>query len=277
MSETAEDTVNRILRDHEGYTGDGQGGNGALPVGDRSTAVKPIVKRDLREALVAPLQETFDARDVALQAQSDAEDARDLAQQAAGSVQFPVSYAPGQGLNPTQQQQARDNIGLGTAATVDHGTDPGEVPLNSDLGSMAVEDAGDYVAVADKATPAEAQAGVYDTKWMTPSTTKDAIQALAPVFMSSASATQATLSSGGSTTPTKRRPSLNTAIYLIVESTGYDGDVYVNPSSSGSGYFVGKAPTGGATSVFLPAGWYYWVVPPSATSRNFKVTYIKET
>lgn len=49
MPETFEEKINRILRDHEGY--DGNGGEGALPVGDRSTAKKPISKRDLREAL----------------------------------------------------------------------------------------------------------------------------------------------------------------------------------------------------------------------------------
>ncbi|MBO9437343.1 hypothetical protein J7354_01590 [Sulfitobacter sp. R18_2] len=52
MPETFEEKTNRILRDHEGYTGDGQGGVGALPTGDRSTARKPISKRDLREALL---------------------------------------------------------------------------------------------------------------------------------------------------------------------------------------------------------------------------------
>lgn len=45
--------INRILRDHQGYSGDGHGGVGDLPVGDRSTAQKPINKRDLREALLA--------------------------------------------------------------------------------------------------------------------------------------------------------------------------------------------------------------------------------
>ena len=50
------DDLNRILRDHEGYTGDGHGGNGALPVGDRSTARKPISKRDLREILLQMAQ-----------------------------------------------------------------------------------------------------------------------------------------------------------------------------------------------------------------------------
>ncbi len=50
------DDLNRILRDHEGYTGDGHGGNGALPIGDRSTARKPISKRDLREILLQMAQ-----------------------------------------------------------------------------------------------------------------------------------------------------------------------------------------------------------------------------
>ncbi len=45
------DDINRLLRDHTGYTGDGQGGSGPLPVGDRSTARFPINKRDLRELL----------------------------------------------------------------------------------------------------------------------------------------------------------------------------------------------------------------------------------
>lgn len=166
MSESAQDKVNRILRDHEGYTGDGKGGDGALPVGDRSTAVKPIVKRDLREALIAPLQETWDARDAAQQAQSDAEDARDLAQQAAGSVQYPVSYGVAQSLTGSQQLQARTNLGLGTAATVDHGTGAGEVPLNSDLGSMSLEDADDYVTKASKATQGQAEGGTTGDVWM---------------------------------------------------------------------------------------------------------------
>ena len=51
MPDEFRDNINLILRDHEGYTGDGQGGVGELPVGDRSTARKPISKRDLREAL----------------------------------------------------------------------------------------------------------------------------------------------------------------------------------------------------------------------------------
>lgn len=49
MPETFEEKINRILRDHEGY--DGNGGTGPLPIGDRSTSQRPIYKRDLREAL----------------------------------------------------------------------------------------------------------------------------------------------------------------------------------------------------------------------------------
>lgn len=50
------DDVNRLLRDHEGYTGDGQGGVGPLPVGDRSTARRAIWKRDLRDLLITLAQ-----------------------------------------------------------------------------------------------------------------------------------------------------------------------------------------------------------------------------
>ncbi|WP_313349391.1 SGNH/GDSL hydrolase family protein [Paracoccus sp. (in: a-proteobacteria)] len=45
------DDINRLLRDHTGYTGDGQGGNGALPVGDRSTARYVPNSRDWRDLL----------------------------------------------------------------------------------------------------------------------------------------------------------------------------------------------------------------------------------
>ncbi|RDW14439.1 hypothetical protein [Paracoccus thiocyanatus] len=45
------DDINRLLRDHTGYTGDGQGSNGPLPVGDRSTARYTPNMRDLRELM----------------------------------------------------------------------------------------------------------------------------------------------------------------------------------------------------------------------------------
>lgn len=44
-----EDDVNRILREHKGYSGDGQGGQGALPIGDRSTARNSIDLKGLRD------------------------------------------------------------------------------------------------------------------------------------------------------------------------------------------------------------------------------------
>ncbi|WP_323008923.1 hypothetical protein [Paracoccus sp. (in: a-proteobacteria)] len=50
------DDVNRLLRDHEGYTGDGQGGVGPLPVGDRSTARRAVWKRDLRDLFITLAQ-----------------------------------------------------------------------------------------------------------------------------------------------------------------------------------------------------------------------------
>jgi len=53
MSVEFTNKINRLLRDHEGYTGDGFGGVGVLPTGDRSTAKKPISKRDLREAFTS--------------------------------------------------------------------------------------------------------------------------------------------------------------------------------------------------------------------------------
>lgn len=52
MPEAYRELVERLLRDREGYTGDGHGGVGALPEGDRSTAARPIYKSDLREAIL---------------------------------------------------------------------------------------------------------------------------------------------------------------------------------------------------------------------------------
>ena len=69
------DDILRILRDHEGYTGDGKGGVGSLPVGDRSTAKRPILKSDLRTAFLefATVGEQAEgARDDARQAADDA-------------------------------------------------------------------------------------------------------------------------------------------------------------------------------------------------------------
>lgn len=50
---TYRELVETYLRDHEGYLGDGKGGRGALPMGDMTTASRPISKRDLRELFLA--------------------------------------------------------------------------------------------------------------------------------------------------------------------------------------------------------------------------------
>lgn len=68
MPQEYRNLINRVLRDFQGYTGDGQGGNGALPVGDPSTARKPIDKRDLRTVLLA----SDNAAETASQAALDA-------------------------------------------------------------------------------------------------------------------------------------------------------------------------------------------------------------
>jgi hypothetical protein len=74
--------MNRILRDHQGYTGDGKGGDGALPVGDRSTARKPIDTRDLREVFI-PLAESADSlSDAVGEAEQFANDAGALVSEA---------------------------------------------------------------------------------------------------------------------------------------------------------------------------------------------------
>ena len=71
MPEEYRNLVNLVLRDHEGFTGDGHGGVGDLPIGDRSTARKPIEKRDLRQVMLAA-----DASvDAAIEAAERAEDA----------------------------------------------------------------------------------------------------------------------------------------------------------------------------------------------------------
>lgn len=89
MPETYSELVNRVIRDHEGYTGDNRGGVGDLPVGDRSTARKPISKRDLREVLLAGETAVQTAVDAAAAASGDAA----LAAQAMLDAQGATLYA----------------------------------------------------------------------------------------------------------------------------------------------------------------------------------------
>lgn len=76
------DDVNRVLREHEGYSGDGKGGIGSLPIGDTSTARKPISKSDLRNLFLAS-EDSVDA----------AELAADRAEQAMADAQGATLYA----------------------------------------------------------------------------------------------------------------------------------------------------------------------------------------
>ncbi|HUH38577.1 MAG TPA: tail fiber protein [Spongiibacteraceae bacterium] len=123
------DDINLILRDHEGYTGDGRGGVGDLPIGDRSTARKPISKRDLREVLGAVHDSVADPAGAAMQAAEDAIDAAERAELAASGVEYPVSYGAAQSLTEPQKAQARDNIDA--VAIADLPEVPVEVPLGT--------------------------------------------------------------------------------------------------------------------------------------------------
>lgn len=80
---TYSERINLLMRDRQGYTGDGQGGNGALPIGDLSTAAKPISKRDLREAFLFQEDRAQEAADSAALAQAAADAAL-----AAGNIPF---------------------------------------------------------------------------------------------------------------------------------------------------------------------------------------------
>lgn len=86
---TYRELVELQLRDFEGYTGDGFGNVGDLPVGDRSTARKPIDKRELREILLSG--ET--AVDEAVGAAASATAAAALASSAMLDVQGATLYA----------------------------------------------------------------------------------------------------------------------------------------------------------------------------------------
>lgn len=89
MPESFTELVNRELRDFEGYTGDGQGGVGDLPVGDRSTARRPIKNDALRRIMLA--QES--AVQTAVDAAAEATAAADLASTAMLDVQGATLYA----------------------------------------------------------------------------------------------------------------------------------------------------------------------------------------
>ncbi len=167
------DDINRILRDHEGYTGDGRGGVGDLPIGDRSTARKPISKRDLREVLGAVHDSVADPAAAAGQAAADAADAAERAELAAAGVEHPVSYAP-QALTAPQRLQARSNIGAADSATA-------VVNTRTITAGAGLTGGGNLTAnrtiAADFASEAEALAGISLEKIMSPARVARAIAA----------------------------------------------------------------------------------------------------
>lgn len=93
MPETYEQLVNRLLRDREGYTGDGQGGEGDLPVGDTSTAVRPIIKSDLRQVILAPQAAVQSALDAADRAEAAAGEAASVQADIQGATLFAATMA----------------------------------------------------------------------------------------------------------------------------------------------------------------------------------------
>lgn len=115
MAETAQDIVNRALREFKRYTGDGLPGepvNAPLPVGDPQSGVWNPRKRHQREALLAPLVDLDASVAEAAGFAEDAGDAATRAETAAAGVEYPVSYGASQSLTEPQKQQARQNIGL---------------------------------------------------------------------------------------------------------------------------------------------------------------------
>lgn len=183
------DDINRILRDHEGYTGDGRGGVGELPIGDRSTARKPISKRDLREVLGAVHDSVADPAAAAIRAAEDAEDAADRAELAAAGVEYPVSYAL-QTLTAPQQAQTRANIGAAALSRV----------VSAGTGLTGGGDlSADRTLAADFATAAEALAGVVTNKVMSPARVRQAAGAVTrgSIFLDLAGAEGGSLSNLG--------------------------------------------------------------------------------
>ncbi len=108
------DVVNRVFRNFKRYTGDGLPNpplNAPLPIGDPQSGVHNPNKAELREALLAPLENLDSSVAAAEGFAEDAEDSAVRAETAASGVEYPVSYAP-QVLSEGQREQARSNIGL---------------------------------------------------------------------------------------------------------------------------------------------------------------------
>jgi hypothetical protein len=108
-----QDTLDRAFREFKRYTGDGLAGepaNAPLPVGDPSSGVHNPKKSEIRAALTEIVEVVSVPTDAAEAAADRAEAAAVIAEAAASGVSFPVSYAV-QTLSPSEQAQARANIG----------------------------------------------------------------------------------------------------------------------------------------------------------------------
>lgn len=123
------DDILRILRDHEGYTGDGKGGVGSLPVGDRSTAKRPILKSDLRTAFL-------EFATVGEQAEGARDDARQAADDAAAVTSAKVAF-------------------YNTRSSAEAGTIPAYVDVIRVSGNDAIGDGGMAVYRRRPSKPAE--------------------------------------------------------------------------------------------------------------------------
>jgi len=95
-----------------------------------------------------------------------------------GSIAIPVPISQG-GTGATTNSVARTNLGLGTAAVLDTGTAPAEVPTNADIPS-ASESAEGLIEIA---TTAEAQGRTDDTKALTPKKGNDLVAARRVVIL----------------------------------------------------------------------------------------------
>jgi len=252
------DDINLILRDHEGYTGDGRGGVGDLPVGDRSTARKPISKRDLREVLGAVHDSVADPADAAMQAAEDAIDAAERAELAASGVEYPVSYAP-QTLTEPQQAQARDNIGAADSATAVTGS-------RTVTAAAGLTGGGDLTAdrtlKADFASPAEALAGVATDKVMSPAGVRvAAVQAAAEQALGVGQDYVDVRAIRGRNTTyhnTLERP-----IIVAINTPAYNGRIQV--SHDGSSWMSVTDGEGGGTQLALIKSQQYYRLSQAAT------------
>lgn len=131
MADTAQDVVNRALREFKRYTGDGLPGepvNAPLPVGDPQSGVHNPKKKDLRSALLAPVEQGVEEisaiKDEAVAAREGAEDARDLAAQyasdAAAQANVPI-YETIAGMGALAVPDGTDRVYVSGLSTVGDG------------------------------------------------------------------------------------------------------------------------------------------------------------